>query len=285
MSFNPGNTLGSLEVGVLTSYVLLGVTITRTYIYYSRFPQDPRKLKALVALRLRDRAWTVYVWTISDYMHPESIFNFSPQSLVTTVFFSSLIAACVQGFWLIKAIWTYIASGNSKRVYDLISRHFLPPLPAWAIAPSVQVPPKFQCASNAVNTSSHNILLALVDWVEGGDAPDTIIGTADNGATSPPPGVDGADTTEQVGDGQGGLGVFNGVWPWFPLPYAHPTPHSITHNMRFLAHAHLVALGLLSLGITAYAQQCSQDTDCADNECCGLGVRSLDSLGHARNYG
>ncbi|KAJ7735566.1 hypothetical protein B0H14DRAFT_3516812 [Mycena olivaceomarginata] len=41
--------------------------------------------------------------------------------------------------------------------------------------------------------------------------------------------------------------------------------------MRFLAHAHLVALGLLSLGITAYAQQCSQDTDCADNECCGLG--------------
>ncbi|KAJ7336215.1 hypothetical protein DFH08DRAFT_706202 [Mycena albidolilacea] len=38
-------------------------------------------------------------------------------------------------------------------------------------------------ASNAVNTSSHNILLALVDWVEGGVAPHTIIGTADNGAT------------------------------------------------------------------------------------------------------
>jgi feruloyl esterase len=34
-----------------------------------------------------------------------------------------------------------------------------------------------------VNTSSHNILLALMDWVEGGVAPDTVIGTADNGVT------------------------------------------------------------------------------------------------------
>ncbi|KAJ7735572.1 hypothetical protein B0H14DRAFT_3516821 [Mycena olivaceomarginata] len=113
MSFNPGNTLGALEVGVLTSYVLLGVTITQTYIYYSRFPQDPRKLEALVALVCVCEiahaiciVHTVYVWTISDSMHPESIFNFSPQSLVTTVFFSSLITACVQGFWLIMAIWT-----------------------------------------------------------------------------------------------------------------------------------------------------------------------------------
>ncbi|KAJ7493779.1 tannase and feruloyl esterase [Mycena latifolia] len=34
--------------------------------------------------------------------------------------------------------------------------------------------------SNAVNTSSHNILLALVDWVEGGVAPATIIGSGAN---------------------------------------------------------------------------------------------------------
>jgi feruloyl esterase len=37
--------------------------------------------------------------------------------------------------------------------------------------------------TNAVNASSHNILLALVDWVEGGKAPDTVIGTADDGST------------------------------------------------------------------------------------------------------
>jgi feruloyl esterase len=36
--------------------------------------------------------------------------------------------------------------------------------------------------TNAVNASSHNILLALVDWVEGGAAPDTVVGTAQDGS-------------------------------------------------------------------------------------------------------
>jgi feruloyl esterase len=35
--------------------------------------------------------------------------------------------------------------------------------------------------SNAVNDTSHNVLLALVDWVENGVAPDTIIGISLNG--------------------------------------------------------------------------------------------------------
>lgn len=35
--------------------------------------------------------------------------------------------------------------------------------------------------SNKVNRTSHNALLALVDWVEGGHAPDTIIGSSDSG--------------------------------------------------------------------------------------------------------
>jgi hypothetical protein len=139
---------GALEVGVLISYVLLGVTITQTYIYYSRFPRDPRKLKVLVCGTTKRRAltdvllswvafvWyasqpvecayapefvisvceiahaicighTLYVWTISVYMHPESIFNFSPQSLVTTIFFSSLIAAC--GMLMYQCSWTMLA--------------------------------------------------------------------------------------------------------------------------------------------------------------------------------
>ncbi|KAJ7336216.1 hypothetical protein DFH08DRAFT_965113 [Mycena albidolilacea] len=38
--------------------------------------------------------------------------------------------------------------------------------------------------------------------------------------------------------------------------------------MRFLAPAHLVVLGLLSLGITAYAQSCSENVDCGRNHCC-----------------
>ncbi|KAJ7708047.1 hypothetical protein B0H17DRAFT_1325068 [Mycena rosella] len=48
-SLNLNTTIGALQIGVLISYVLLGVTTTQTYIYYCRFPDDSPKLKALVA--------------------------------------------------------------------------------------------------------------------------------------------------------------------------------------------------------------------------------------------
>ena len=41
-------TLGALQIGVLVSYLLFGVTTTQTYIYYGRFPDDSRGLKFLV---------------------------------------------------------------------------------------------------------------------------------------------------------------------------------------------------------------------------------------------
>ncbi|KAJ7857316.1 tannase and feruloyl esterase [Mycena olivaceomarginata] len=88
-------------------------------------------------------------------------------------------------------------ASNSKRVYDLISRTLdMPSLDVFYRL--FLIPGMGHCAfgpgatrfgqyadSNAVNASSHNILLALVDWVEGGEAaaPDTIIGTAEDGAT------------------------------------------------------------------------------------------------------
>jgi len=83
-----------------------------------------------------------------------------------------------------------IASGNSKRMYNLISstlslrtlddfyRLFLVPgmnhcatgPGAWAIGQS-------GLESNAVNDTEHNVLLALVDWVERGEPPAVIIGS------------------------------------------------------------------------------------------------------------
>lgn len=39
---------GALEIGVLASYILLGVETTQAYIYYSRFPEDPRRIKLIV---------------------------------------------------------------------------------------------------------------------------------------------------------------------------------------------------------------------------------------------
>ncbi|KAJ7727777.1 hypothetical protein B0H16DRAFT_1590182 [Mycena metata] len=41
---------------------------------------------------------------------------------------------------------------------------------------------QFWPGSNAMNESSHNILLAFVDWVENKVAPDTIVGTSEEGA-------------------------------------------------------------------------------------------------------
>ncbi|KAJ6571670.1 tannase and feruloyl esterase [Mycena capillaripes] len=87
-----------------------------------------------------------------------------------------------------------IASGNSKRVYDLIARRLgLPSLDAFyrlflvpgmghCVGGSAGAAWRFgqlRHESNALNESSHNLLLALVDWVEDGVAPDTIVGTAE----------------------------------------------------------------------------------------------------------
>ncbi|KAF7297491.1 Carboxylic ester hydrolase [Mycena indigotica] len=89
-----------------------------------------------------------------------------------------------------------IASTNSKRVYDLIRATMLMPtldpfyrlflIPGMGHCGGGLGAPAFgqgtSPTSNAVNASSHNALLALVDWVEKGKAPDTIIGTAIDGS-------------------------------------------------------------------------------------------------------
>ncbi|KAJ7770430.1 tannase and feruloyl esterase [Mycena metata] len=90
-----------------------------------------------------------------------------------------------------------IPSGNSKRMYNLLAYTLRAPASALdAFYRLFLIPGMGHCIggpgatrfgqvshANALNASSHNILLALVDWVEGGVAPDTIIGTAQDGAT------------------------------------------------------------------------------------------------------
>ncbi|KAJ7306814.1 hypothetical protein DFH08DRAFT_901815, partial [Mycena albidolilacea] len=109
-SFNPHTTIGAFLIGVLVSYVLVGVATTQTYIYYGRFPDDSPRLKALVCLVLRNKVCEIihglclghglYVYTIIDYWHPDRIFGGpSPRSIDTAVFFCGLISACVQAFF------------------------------------------------------------------------------------------------------------------------------------------------------------------------------------------
>ncbi|KAJ7710634.1 tannase and feruloyl esterase [Mycena rosella] len=88
-----------------------------------------------------------------------------------------------------------ISSTNSKRVYDLISHTLSLPLlddfyrlfliPGMGHCSGGLGPTSFGQSEglNLVNDSSHNILLAMVDWVEGGIAPATIIGSDAANAT------------------------------------------------------------------------------------------------------
>ncbi|KAJ7059797.1 tannase and feruloyl esterase [Mycena amicta] len=87
-----------------------------------------------------------------------------------------------------------IASGNSKRYYDLVAESIGTPDDFYRL---FLVPGMGHCAGGpgavnfgqlggtappvSRNDSEHNILLALVEWVEGGIAPETIVGSSGGG--------------------------------------------------------------------------------------------------------
>ncbi|KAF7335761.1 hypothetical protein MVEN_02231800 [Mycena venus] len=119
-TFDANITLGALQIGVLVSYVLFGIMTMQAYIYYSRFPEDNRKLKSMVAF-----VWvcelaqaicighTLYMNTIIYYGHPEDLLLPPTPSFDISIFFSGAIAACVQGFF-------------SFRIYMLSNRVLVP---------------------------------------------------------------------------------------------------------------------------------------------------------------
>ncbi|KAF8189828.1 hypothetical protein K438DRAFT_1935829 [Mycena galopus ATCC 62051] len=101
--------LGVYQIGVLVSCVLLGVTTTQTYIYYTRFPEDPRTLKSLVAfiwvcevVHAVCAAHALYVSTVSGYYAQStsapSFFN-APVTLGAVFVVAGFVVAFVQGFF------------------------------------------------------------------------------------------------------------------------------------------------------------------------------------------
>ncbi|KAJ7336270.1 hypothetical protein DFH08DRAFT_285343 [Mycena albidolilacea] len=107
--------IGVYQIGVWVSYVLFGVTTMQMYMYYTRFSDDSRKLKGLVAL-----VWVcelghalcvghaLYVYTIADYQEGWIWF---PWSLRVSCIIAGFIVACVQGFFSFRIY------GLSKRLY------------------------------------------------------------------------------------------------------------------------------------------------------------------------
>ncbi|KAJ6593203.1 hypothetical protein B0H19DRAFT_1089389 [Mycena capillaripes] len=125
--FDPNPTIGALQIGVLASYVLFGVTTTQTYIYYNRFPDDYLKLKTLVSFvwlcELAHAiciAHTLYTYTISNYGHPERLIQRAPESLEAGIFFSGVVTASVQAFF-------------SFRIYALSHKLYIP-LITWTLS-------------------------------------------------------------------------------------------------------------------------------------------------------
>ncbi|KAJ7779083.1 hypothetical protein B0H16DRAFT_1711422 [Mycena metata] len=100
---SPDSTLGAFQIGVLVSYVLWGVVNGQTYLYYHRFPTDTRNIKAMVVfLWVCELAQAIsigqalYDWTITSFGTPLPV---PPKSFDASIFFSGIIAACVQGFF------------------------------------------------------------------------------------------------------------------------------------------------------------------------------------------
>ncbi|KAK7007666.1 hypothetical protein R3P38DRAFT_3365947 [Favolaschia claudopus] len=127
VQFDAPSNIGAYQIGVLISFVLLGVTITQAYVYYSRFPDDSWKLKSLVAFvcicefsQAVCISHTLYKYTVVDYQNPDQIMGRPPKSLDAAVFFARLIEECVQGFF-------------AYRIFR-ISNRLLIPAAIWVLA-------------------------------------------------------------------------------------------------------------------------------------------------------
>ncbi|KAJ7727775.1 hypothetical protein B0H16DRAFT_1428921 [Mycena metata] len=157
ISFDPTSTIGALQIGVLVSVLLFGITTSQAYFYYSRFPDDSVKLKALVML-----IWCcelghaicighgLYTYTISDYGQPERLFGPMPKSIVLAVFFTGVIEPCVQSFF-------------SLRIYRLSKKLYIPAL-SWILS-FVRFTVNMVGAAAALRMKSMPGYLAQWEWL------------------------------------------------------------------------------------------------------------------------
>ncbi|KAH8108806.1 hypothetical protein DFH11DRAFT_1731650 [Phellopilus nigrolimitatus] len=78
--FNLKPSFGALYIGVLTAIGLLGITTLQTWLYYSRYPKDPRGLRLMVGfiwiLELLHSAFgahALYHYVILNWGNPEAL--------------------------------------------------------------------------------------------------------------------------------------------------------------------------------------------------------------------
>ncbi|KAJ7624335.1 hypothetical protein DFH06DRAFT_1481644 [Mycena polygramma] len=106
-SFDVDDTFGALLIGTLVSYVLFGVATTQAHIYWGRFPDDSRKMKAMVVV-----VWcfefahaicighTIYTMVITNFGRPNLVTL--PASLITSTVIGSLVSWFIQSFFAFR---------------------------------------------------------------------------------------------------------------------------------------------------------------------------------------
>ncbi|KAJ7336261.1 hypothetical protein DFH08DRAFT_1018590 [Mycena albidolilacea] len=139
---------GAYQIGASISYALFGVTTMQTYIYYSRFPDDSRKLKSLVALVWASKLGHVLCVGHALYFFTKPGSLGSPLTFDVAFIISAFIVACVQGFFGFRILLF------SKRLYI--------PAVVWIVA----------CVRLGVSVIAP-ICVLLASAVKGGMAPAT----------------------------------------------------------------------------------------------------------------
>ncbi|KAF7289280.1 hypothetical protein MIND_01389600 [Mycena indigotica] len=100
------NTVGALQIGVLVSYVLFGITTTQAYIYYGRFPEDPIWIRSMVALVwLLEAAqaalvgYVLYFYTVTDFGDRNHVLQNALPALMVAFILTGAITTLVELFF------------------------------------------------------------------------------------------------------------------------------------------------------------------------------------------
>ncbi|KAF7289291.1 hypothetical protein MIND_01390700 [Mycena indigotica] len=103
------DTLGALQIGALLSYMLFGMTTTQVYLYHTRFPEDARWIRLLVAVIWLLEAtqacllgYVVYFYTITDYGDSRHALQNTLPPLLVTFILNGAITTLVESFFIYR---------------------------------------------------------------------------------------------------------------------------------------------------------------------------------------
>ncbi|KAF7346752.1 hypothetical protein MSAN_01813600 [Mycena sanguinolenta] len=145
-SLNLNPTLGAIEIGVLLSCVLFGVSTTQYYIYCNRFPDDSRGLKAL----------TTFVWYdlrigIDVVSRPHAVYDdyLGLRPTVITLRLPALLFRCTVFF--------------AFRIYAFTKKPYIPGL-VWFLA-FLQLLGRVVIFGASLRTATVTLLLSRWRWL------------------------------------------------------------------------------------------------------------------------